>query len=188
MVGGTSKVGDGNEAKIMAYIRDNPGSYLRQIKTGLSISMGTIQYHLNRLEKDNKISSSRNGLHKCFFVTGIFKDNEKEIIKYLNQETPRKIIMYIIEEGQPSQTDIAKNIEISSPSINWNLKRLIESNVIKEKKDGRFKRYTLSGEIDSVLLTKLLKNYYPNVWDRWSDKLAEIFLSLSFDTENKDGK
>lgn len=181
-------LGDSTEMKILNYIKENPGSYLRQIKTELDISMGTTQYYLRKLEKDNKISSSRNGLHKCFFVTGIFKDNEKEIIRYLNQETPRKIIMFIIEQVQPTQNDIAKNLLISPPTISWNLKRLMISKIIVEKKDGRYKRYLLSSDIDSVLLIKLLRSYYPSLWNRWSDKLAEIFLSLIYDAENKDKK
>lgn len=181
-----SEFKDSNETKILNYIKANPGAYLRKIKTELGISMGTIQHYLLRLEKEEKISSSRNGLQKCFFVTGIFRENEKEIIKYLNQQTPRKIILFIIEQGHPTQTDISTNLLISPPSIYWNLKRLLTSKIIIEKKDGRYKRYFLSADIDSILLTKLLKSYYPSLWSRWSDKLAEIFLSLSIDPDNKD--
>jgi hypothetical protein len=32
----------------------------------------------------------------------------------------------------------------------------------------------------------VLKSYYPSLWNKWSDKLAEIYLSLSFDAENKE--
>lgn len=174
--------------KIINYIRENPGSYLRQIKSELGISMGTIQYYLRKLEKEEKITSSRNGLHKCFFIIGIFKESEKEIIRYLNQETPRRIIMFIIEQGRPTQNDIAQNLRITPPTITWNLKRLMNSKILIEKKDGRYKRYLLSSDIDSILLTKLFRSYYPSLWSRWSDRLAEIFLSLINDAENKDKK
>jgi len=31
-----------------------------------------------------------------------------------------------------------------------------------------------------------MRNYYPNIWDKWSNRLAEIFLSLSKgETESK---
>jgi predicted transcriptional regulator len=184
--GGREVYIDNIETKIMEYIEKNPGSYLRQIKTELNISMGTLQYHLRKLEKENKITSSRNGLYKCFFVTRMFKDNEKEIIRYLNQETPRRIIMFVIEQVQPTQNDIARNLRITPPSITWNLKRLLNSKIIIEKKDGRYKRYLLSPDIDSISLAKLLRSYHPSLWNRWSDKLAEIFLSLTYNAENKD--
>ena len=175
-----------NESKILYYIRDNPGLHLRRIKNDLGFSMGTIQYYLRKLEKEGKITSSRNGLHKRFFVTGIFGENEKDILKYFNQDTPRNIILYIVQQGQPTQTNIAQELRITSPTVSWNLNRLTTANIITEIKDGRYKRYTLNSDIDPLLLTKLLKSYYPSLWNKWSDKLAEIYLSLSFDAENKE--
>jgi predicted transcriptional regulator len=175
-----------NELKILNYIKENPGLHLRRLKHDLGFSMGTIQYYLNKLEKKEKITSSRNGLHKCFFVTGIFGENEKDIIKYLNQDTPRKIILYIVQQGQPTQMDIAQELGITSPTVSWNLNRLTISKIITETKYGRYKRYSLSSNIDPLVLTKLLKSYYPSLWNKWSDKLAEIYLSLSFDAENKE--
>lgn len=175
-----------NELNILEYIKDNPGSHLRRIKIDLGLSMGTIQYYLRKLEKEGKITSSRNGLHKCFFVSGIFGDNEKDIIKYFNQETPRKIILYIMQQGLPTQTDIALELRVTSPTISWNLNRLTSSKIITEIRDGRYKRYSLNPNIDPLVLTKLLKSYYPSLWNKWSDKLAEIYLSLSYNAENKE--
>jgi hypothetical protein len=28
-----------------------------------------------------------------------------------------------------------------------------------------------------------LKNYYPSIWDNWSNRLAEMFLSMSKEEE-----
>ncbi|TBR09323.1 MAG: winged helix-turn-helix transcriptional regulator, partial [Candidatus Nitrosotenuis sp.] len=40
-----------NAERMLQFIQQNPGSHLRQIKRELNLSMGTIQYHLNTLEK-----------------------------------------------------------------------------------------------------------------------------------------
>lgn len=55
-----------NELRILDYVKNNPGSHLRRIKNDLGFSMGTIQHYLRKLEKEEKINSSRNGLYKCF--------------------------------------------------------------------------------------------------------------------------
>jgi hypothetical protein len=55
--------------------------------------------------------------------------------------------------------------------------RLIKLGLVLEQKDGKFKRYTLG--IDTKHIVSLMKNYHPNIWNRWSDRLAEMFLSLS---------
>lgn len=173
----------GSEIKISSYIRNNPGCYLRQIKKEVKLSMGTIQYHIDRLENKGAITSIRSGLYKHYFSTGKFKDNEKDIIKFLSQGIVREIIMLVLEKGNPTQTEIAKSIRISPPSTNWHLKRLIEANLLDEQKDGRFKRYTIKKESDSQYILEFIKNYYPTIWDNWSDRLVKIFLSLSTNKE-----
>ena len=75
---------DENSNRILLHIKENPGCYLRQIKNDLHLSMGSIQYHLNKLENGGKITSQRSGLHKHYFPIGVFNDNEKEIMQIFN--------------------------------------------------------------------------------------------------------
>ena len=169
-----------NFIRILQYIQNNPGCHLRQIKRELTMSMGTIQYHLNLLEKQGKISSERKNLHKHYFPIGLFEQNEKDILKILNQETAREILMIILEK-KPTQTDIANIMQISSASVNWHIKRMIDLGLVLEQKDGKFKKYTLG--VDTKSIISLMKNYHPNIWSMWSNRLAEMFLSLSKEGE-----
>ncbi len=141
------------------------------------MSMGTTQYHLNLLEKQGKVSSERHNLHRYYFPIGLFEQNQRDILKILNQETAREILLIILERKNPTQTDIADTIGLSSASVNWHIKRLIELGLILENKDGKFKRYSFG--IDTKHIVSLMKNYHPNIWNKWSDRLAEMFLSLS---------
>lgn len=171
----------GNSARILEHIQENPGSHLRQIKRESDLAMGTAQYHLNLLEKQGKISSEKQNFHKYYFPVGLFEKNEKSILQVLNQETAREILLLILEKKNPTQTDIVNFMQLSSPSINWHIKRLLELRLIIENKDGKFKRYTF--RIDTKYIISLMKSYYPNIWNRWSNRLAEIFLSMSREDE-----
>ncbi|MGN6624781.1 MAG: winged helix-turn-helix transcriptional regulator [Candidatus Nitrosocosmicus sp.] len=179
------KDGNENTYRIINHIKENPGCYLRQIKKSLHLSMGSIQYHLNKLEFEGKIISQKSGLYKHYFPIDVFKEHEKDIMTFLTQETSREIIMFIAEKSSPTQTDIAKKLRIAPASINWHLKRLLNANIIREIKDGKYKRYILSPDTSSLNVGKLLKNYYPSTWDKWSNRLAEMFLSLSSVEEKK---
>jgi predicted transcriptional regulator len=141
--------------------------------------MGTAQYQLARLEKIGKITSTKKGLYKYYFPSGIFQDNEKHILQVLNQETAREILMFIIERKNPTQSDIVNKIGISAASVNWHVRRLIAFKIIEEVREGKYKRYQLYDLDDSKYIVALLKNYYPSIWDKWSNRLAEMFLSLS---------
>jgi len=176
-VGGDELEGTAN--MILQIIKLNPGSHLRMIKEDMNISMGTAQYHLDRLEKSGRITSTRNGLHKHYFPVGIFHENEKEILQVLSQETAREILMTIVEKQNPTQTDIVKNVGISGASANWHLKRLRAIKLIEEIRDGHFKRYRMFDIKTSTYVTALMRNYYPTIWNKWSNRLIEIFLSLS---------
>ena len=171
----------GNSVKILEHIKDNPGCHLRQIKRELNLAMGTMQYHLNLLEKQGKISSEKQNLHKYYFPIGLFGKKEKSILQILNQETAREILLSILEKKNPTQTDIASMMKLSSPSINWHLKRLLELGLVIENRDGKFKRYSFG--IDTKYIVSLMKSYHPNIWNKWSNRLAEMFLSMTREDE-----
>ena len=173
-------------SKVLMFIQQNPGCHLRQIKNEIGMSMGSVQYQLFRLEKRGSITSIRRGLYKFYFLSGIFHDNEKNILQVLSQETAREILLFVIEQKNPTQTDIVNTMGISAASVNWHIRRLIAFKIIYEIKDRRYKRYQLTGgnRNYSKSIVDLLKNYYPSIWDNWSNRLAEMFLSLSRREEN----
>jgi predicted transcriptional regulator len=171
---------EGRFSKVLRFIQGKPGCHLRQIKNELHISMGALQYQLIRLEREGRITSFRHGLYKFYFPYGVFQDNEKEVLRILRRETARDIVILIMERKNPTQTDIVSSIGITSASVNWHVKRLIASGIIEVVKSGKYKRYQLcENHYSSKYIISLLKNYYPNVWSKWSNRLAEMFLSLS---------
>jgi predicted transcriptional regulator len=169
--------------RVLCFIQDNPGCHLRRIKRAMNVSMGTVQYHLHKLEKMGRVTSTRRGLYKYYFPAGLFKENEKEILEVLTHETARKILMFIIEQKSPTQTDIVNSVRISARSISWHVGRLIALKMIREIKDGKYKRYQLQDDAKDILT--LLRSYYPSVWDKWSMRVVEMFLSLSSSRELK---
>ena len=171
---------EGNAIKVLQYVQEKPACHLRQIKNDLKISIGSAQYHLFQLEKIGRITSVRRGLYKFYFPSGIFQNKEKSILEVLNHETTRDLLLFIIEQRNPTHTDIVNYLGISSSSVNWHTTRLIELQIIYETKDGKYRRYQISHEC-RYFVVSLLKNYYNNIWERWSSKLAEMFLSLAED-------
>ena len=166
--------------RVLQFIQNNPGCHLRGIKDMIQISQGTVQYHTDRLEKMGRITSTTTGLYKHYFPVGVFQNNEKEILQILSQETTRQILMYIVEQQSPTQTDIVNSVGISASSVNWHMKRLLEFKLVEEIKEGKYKRYQLHDrKTSSKYITALMRNYYPAIWEKWSDRLIEIFLSFS---------
>ena len=166
-----------NTRLVLQFIQKNPGCHMRQIQRELTMAMGTIQYHLNALEEMGRIVSERADSHRFYFPVGSFGALERNILKILNHDSAREILLFIIERKNPTQTDIVNGIKISSGTANWHLTRLLSYGVISQEREGKFKRYMLNGRPDAVI--KLLQNYHTSSWNKWSNKLAELFLSIS---------
>jgi predicted transcriptional regulator len=164
------------DSNILSFIRENPGSHLRKIKKELSLSMGSVQYQLDRLEKRGLITSSKCGFYRFYFPVGM-EDFDKKIIQILSQEKSKLILLFIIKRRNPTQGEIAKEVGIASPSVNWHVQRLIELKIIEEIKDGRYKRYKIIGSHEKWMnAAGFIKNYFPSLWNEWSCRITEFFL------------
>jgi predicted transcriptional regulator len=166
-----------NRQRIYNYIKNNPGSHLRRISQVLSIALGDTQYHLNRLEKLNLVRSRRVGLYKTYYGASISGERNENISAILQQETPRDIILYLIENPGATHNQISTHKGFSGATINWHMSRLIQIALVYSHKEGKYTRYYLKGNVRDIV--ELLKSYHPSLWNKLSSRLAEVFLDLS---------
>lgn len=175
-----------NYDRVFEFIYNNPGSHFRKIKKELDLSIGTIQYQVNKLENDGKIVSIRHRFYKFYFPNGVFQEHEKEILQVLNNASLRNVLLLIIEKKNPSKHEITKFLNISYSSVNWHLEQLTSYDMIVENRDGKVIRYSMNDNVNYVPeIIKLLKSHYKNIWNSWANRLAEIFLLLSVDEDRK---
>lgn len=166
-----------NAQKVLTFVQENPGCHIRMIKRNLNLSMGTAQYHLDSLEEMGKIFSERQKFRRFYFPVGTFGNVERNILKVLNQGSAREILLLIIEQKNPTQTYVVDKLKISPGTANWHLSRLKDYGIIRESKEGKFTRYSLT--VTNQTVVSLLRQYHPSKWNQWSNRLAELFLSVS---------
>ena len=166
-----------NRDLIYQYIQRYPGSHLRKISKELSLGMGDIQHHLCVLENAGLIKSRRISIYKVYYEVSVFEERNESILAILRQETPRSILLYLIENPDASQSEIAAHVRYSAPTVNWHMSRLMQIGLVESRKDGRFVKYVIIGDLKEI--TQLLRSYYPTVWSKLSNRLADLFLDIS---------
>ena len=166
-----------NRARIYEYIKNHPGIHLRKISKNLDIALGDTQHHLGVLDKLGLIKSRRRGMYKVYYTVSILGRREEDILAVLQQETPRDIILFLVENPGSTQGEISNYMRLTAPTINWHMSNLINAGLVTSYRDGRFVKYFIEGDINDII--GLLKSYYPTVWDKLSDRLAELFLDLA---------
>jgi DNA-binding MarR family transcriptional regulator len=112
-----------------------------------------------------------------YYEVSIFEERHESILAILRQETPRSILLYLIENPSASQGEIAAHVGYSAATVNWHMSRLMQIGLVKSSKDGRFVKYTVLGNLREI--TQLLRSYYPTTWSKLSNRLADLFLDIS---------
>ena len=76
------------------------------------------------------------------------------------------------------RTALVKAVSVSQPTVSWHLKRLIELGIVQKEQVGRTSGYRVAeGSAPDIAL--YMMNYHPTVWERWSSRLADIFITYS---------
>ncbi|MGC9084424.1 MAG: winged helix-turn-helix transcriptional regulator [Anaerolineae bacterium] len=164
------------ESNILEFIVAHPGAHLREIKRELNLAMGTVQYHLYRLEREGRIVSRRSGLRKRFYPSTLFGDDQRAILDVLSQETERDILLYVLENPNSTQKAVTEYLGISPGTVNWHVKRLCAAGLMEVVREGHLVKYSVKADRGEVL--RLLKGYYPSIWSRWADRLADVLAEI----------
>ena len=167
---------DPTQRRILEFIASHPGVHLREICRALTLAMGDVQYHIRRLERDGRIHSTRRGLYKFFYPANLFGERQRDVLSVLSLDRPRELLLNIIEHPESTQEVLAGATHVSQPTVSWHLKRLVELGIVGRRQEGRVVTYSIArgGEIAAFI-----KTYHPTVWERWSSRLADIFIAYS---------
>jgi len=161
------------KSKILDFIITNPSSHLRKIKKNLGFSMGTIQYYLAMLEKEGKIKSIKTKFYKNYYHVD---ESDEEILSVLNLDSPRSIVMYLIQHEPSTHKEIANGVGLSSSTVSWHMKRLIELQIVQTEYSGKYTIYNLIDR-DNVLIN--LKKYKSTTWNSMINNMTDVFSAFN---------
>ena len=119
--------------KIHGYIIANPGEHYNAIKEQLNVTNGALSYHLRVLERESYIRSRMDGIFKRFYPADMkLPTTQRNISSF------QEVILTIVKNNQGlSQKDIAKRIGASSQVINYHIKILEGSELIRVDRTRR---------------------------------------------------
>ena len=146
--------------KIYALIANSPGLHKREIARELSMSLSTIDYHLHYMEKKAIVSAKHDGKYKRYFVSEKTSPEDKRIMPLLRQETPRRIIMFVLQNPKAIHKEICKNINKAPSTISFHIKKLIESGIVEEISLGKEKAYVVKNPEKVVDLITMYKSTF----------------------------
>jgi len=157
--------------KIYDLIEQHPGVHLSKIADLLQLSIQLIDYHLHYLEVHNFISLEKeSGYCRCY-IKGQIGIEDRQLISVLRQETPLRIIFYLLKFPHSRHKDLLKALNMSSPRLSYHLRKLVKLQIVMLTESVGFSGYVVRNERE--VLTFLIR-YKPttileNVHDTWMD-------------------
>lgn len=171
------------QRRVYDYIAAHPGAHLRQIRRELGLATGDTQYHLHRLEATGAVRSYRRGLYRFYYLSNLFGERQRDILSILTFDTPREILLSLIEKPGSLHGDLAQAVSLTSATVSWHMKRLVELGIVEREQRGRMVAYRVAGGGADV--ANFVRTYHPGIWERWSSRLTDIVLALSGEGETK---
>jgi predicted transcriptional regulator len=143
------------------FILDNPGVSFSHILKLFKINRGTLRYHLQYLEGEERVKSIRKGQQNCYYSTQVGSFDPVTGASDLTRKQIR-ILRAIKDDPGISRKDLLDLTKQSREEVNYNLKRLKDKKVIWKIADGGDPCYEfitkekLAAEMMAIILEKFL--------------------------------
>ena len=161
-----------NRRRIYQLVSKYPGMYLREIEKNLGLSIGVLEYHLSYLEKKDILSVEREGHRKRYFIREDVSYGDKATISILRQQTPRRVVIYLMLNPGSSFQEILAQFSMSKSTLSFHMKKITAAEIITSEKRGRETVYTVR---DQENIARVILTYKASFLDSVVDHFAEIW-------------
>lgn len=159
------------QKQIYRLILKEPGLNIGKIAELLDINGPLTIYHIRYLEKHDLITIVKGeGYTRCY-LKGTVGVKDKKILSLIRQETPLKIVLYLLKNPHSKHKEILEHFDIAKSTLSYHLKKLMKKGIITIRLIDGEQGYTIINEKEII---RILIKYKPSrvalgVKDTWVD-------------------
>jgi predicted transcriptional regulator len=159
-----------DKKKLLLKIIDlSPGIRYRELLRITSLNNGTLSHHLSTLEKSSiiKVLRSENSNITRYYPSST-PNEETIILGFLKIKTTKELMVKLLEKRSCTFNELVLHINKAPSTTSWNIKRLMDSNVIIRKRGTEYSEYSLKNpkkveelfqKTNTSLLDRSIDNY-----------------------------
>ena len=161
---------------LLKIINISPGIRYRELLRITNLNNGTLSHHLSALEKHSTIKVIRTESSNITrYYPASTPSEETVILGYLKIRTTKEIITKLIERKSCTFNELVAHIKRAPSTTSWNLKRLLDSEVIIRKRGTEVSEYSLKNPLE---VEKLIKKTDITLLDRSVDNYISLMDNL----------
>jgi len=120
---------------LAGYLTTTPGAHFSKIRDDLELGTGETQHHLRALEREGAVESRKDGDYRRFFPANQFSEFEQVTLGYLRRETPRGMLVALLEDPDATASEVAARLDVSRSTVSKYAGQL-ESAGLLSREDG----------------------------------------------------
>lgn len=159
---------------IYQFVAANPGSHFRAVVDALEYAQGTVQYHLQWLEREGLVETSEDGKFTRYYPAESFDEMDRAVMNAFRREYARRIVAHLAADGPLTTAALSDRLEKSASTVSWHLSKLHDAGLVTKERQGRTVEYELT---DPERVTYLYTIHRKTFMDRVVDRLFDLWDS-----------
>lgn len=137
-------------AAVLQLVTNEPGIMFSELRGRLNCSPGTLQHHVNLLERERFLVSVQSGRRRRLFLAGMSPE-ARHGVDLLRSGRTWQLIQSVLENPGIIQKEITRGMSISRKVLRCYLDRLAEQGLVREVAMGRFRSYYPSDQLFQLI-------------------------------------
>jgi len=162
------------DSQLQQIIEENPGIQFREIMRSSGLKNGVLSHYLGKLEKSGIIKVMRGPQQSRFYPPQITEE-ESIVIKALRKQTPRDLLLALIENDGLEFSQLVKAVKKSPSTVSLYLSQIVEDGLVEIRFVNLKKRYHIKAR---DLLDKLIEDYRPRLLEKPTSGFEDIINSF----------
>jgi len=156
----TRKSNNQNKREVFTYITDNPGCTAPELARDEKMNIGTVRYHIQRLQDESRIVIRKIGKYTRIFVNShTYDDREKLIASHLRSDSSRQILGALMESPGISNQRISERLGMEKSLVYRYMQKLLDDGIITFEWEGKNKLYYVDQNAKEPIVKLMPRNY-----------------------------
>lgn len=160
--------------RVYQFIRDNPGTHMREIRRRLEMTLGNLEYHLRYLERHDMISVQDNG-YKRYFIKQEIGIQDQKLLSLLRQKIPRRVAIFLLQNPESSHQEIHETFDVAASTLSYHIGKLVDAGLVEKQREGRYNIYSVA---DENVVARALVAYQESFVDDMVDSFVDAWLGF----------
>ena len=161
-------------SQVQQIIEQNPGIQFREIMRSSGLKNGVLSHYLGKLEKSGIIKVARGPRQTRFYPPKI-TEAESIVIKALRKQTPRDLLLALIENDGLEFSQLVKAAKKSPSTVSLYLSQIVDDGLVEIRFVELKKRYHIKAR---DVIDRLIEDYRPSLLEKPTSGFEDIINSF----------